>query len=149
MNFKKTICLLACAVMPLWGNRDYSKELIMAYFPEPFVNETLPKYNVPKEEWEAINKELAAKERELIPIVEEKAAKISPTLLVDAKQKQAAVKLFRETLLQLFSEVMMAHGITDNAKIQEMLDSIQQLKAERFLHCMQNKKNEKSDELEG
>lgn len=121
---------------------ECSKELLLSYFPKAFVNETLSKYKVPQDQWDAINKELAEKDKEVIKIVEEKASKISPNLLRDPQQRQAAVKLFRETLFDVFSKVMKAHGVTDDKEIQQMLDDIQRQKALRFKECMEKHRNE-------
>lgn len=120
---------------------ECSKELLLAYFPEPFVKDTLKKFNVPEEQWDAIRKELAGKDKEVIKIVEQKASQMDPNPLKDPQARQTAVKLFRETLLQIFSDVMKAHGIADEKQIQEMLDNIQQQKAERFAKCMQKREN--------
>jgi hypothetical protein len=115
---------------------DCSRDLLMAYFPKPFVNTTLEHFNVPKDQWDAINKELAEKDKEIVKNVEEKAGKMTPNPLTDPQQRQAAVKLFRETLLDSFSGVMKAHGVKDEKQIQAMLDDIQQQKAKRFAQCM-------------
>lgn len=115
---------------------DCSRDLLMAYFPKPFVNKTLEHFNVPKDQWDAINKELAEKDKEIVKNVEEKASKMTPNPLTDPQQRQAAVKLFRETLLDSFSTVMKAHGVKDEKQIQAMLDDIQQQKAKRFAQCM-------------
>lgn len=116
---------------------ECSKELLLAYFPEPFVKETLKKFNVPEDKWDAIKSALANKDKEVIKIVEEKAAQMDPNPLKDPQARQAAVKLFRETLLQVFSDVLKANGITDEKQIQAMLDDVQQQKAQRFAKCMQ------------
>ncbi|KAF3361642.1 Uncharacterized protein PHSC3_001765 [Chlamydiales bacterium STE3] len=116
---------------------ECSKELLLAYFPETFVSETLKKFNVPSEKWDDITKGLSEKDKEVIKVVEEKATQMSPNPLKDPQQRQAAVKLFRETLLQIFGDVMRANGISDDKQIQSMLDDIQQQKAKRFSECME------------
>lgn len=128
---------------------ECSKEILLAYFPQVFVNETLARFNVPKDQWDAINKELSAKDKEIIKLVEAKAEKMTPNPLKDPQQRQVAVKIFRETLLENFSNVMKAHGVTDDKQIQAMLDDIQKQKAERFARCMgQKKESGKSDDDE-
>lgn len=119
-----------------------SKELLTSYFPEAFVNNTLKSNDVPKDQWDAINKELSVKDKAIIKTVEEKAAKMTPNPLNDPQQRQVAVKIFRETLFDSFAQVMRAHGIKDDQKIQAMLDDIQQQKAKRFGECMENQKKE-------
>lgn len=116
---------------------ECSKEILLAYFPEIFVNETLGRFKVPKDQWDAINKELAVKDKDIIKTVEEKAAKINPNPLKDPQQRQVAVKIFRETLFDSFASVMRTHGVSDDKQIQAMLDDIQQQKAKRFAKCME------------
>lgn len=116
---------------------ECSKELLLAYFPEPFVVETLKKFNVPEDKWGTISKDLVSKDKEVVRIVEEKAATMDPNPLRDPQARQAAVKLFRDTLLGLFSDVLKANGVTDEKQIQDMLDDVQQQKAQRFAKCMQ------------
>lgn len=116
---------------------ECSKELLLAYFPEPFVVETLKKFNVPEDKWGTISKDLVSKDKEVVRIVEEKAATMDPNPLRDPQARQAAVKLFRDTLLGLFTDVLKANGVTDEKQIQDMLDDVQQQKAQRFAKCMQ------------
>lgn len=127
---------------------ECSKDLLLAFFPKVFVNETLKKYNVPEDQWEAINQELSKKDKDVIKTVEQKAEKISPNLLKDPQKRQIAVKLFRETLFESFSTVMKAHGITDDAQIQTMLDDIQKQKETRFAECMQKHQVSSQDNIQ-
>jgi hypothetical protein len=119
---------------------ECSRQLLLAYFPEPFVLETLKKFNVPENEQKAIATSLANKDGEVIKLVEQKAATMNPNPLQDPQARQAAVKLFRETLLEIFSSVLKEHGITDEKQIADMLDHVQQQKAERFAKCMEKQK---------
>ena len=115
---------------------ECSKELLLAYFPDIFVKETFVKFNVAKDKWEPILKGLNEKDKEVIKTVEDKASKMNPNPLKDPTQRQAAVKLFRETLLEIFSNVLKNNGITDEKQISSMLDDIQQQKAKRFALCI-------------
>lgn len=143
-------CLTACITglsllsSPVFADKleECSKELLIAYFPQTFLNETLQKFNVPQDQWAKINEELAAKDKEVIGIVEDKASKINPNPLKDPQQRRTAVKIFRETLLELFTSVMNQHNITDASQIQSMLDDIQQQKARRFAQCMEKQRTD-------
>lgn len=121
-----------------------SKELLLAYFPDNFVIETLKKFNVPKDKWEGIVKGLAAKDKDIVKEVEEKASKLNPNPLKDRspEQRQVAVKIFRESLLDVFGGVLKANGITDEKQIQSMLADIQQQKAKNFAQCMEKQKEQ-------
>lgn len=115
---------------------ECSKELLLAYFPEIFVRETFTKFNVPKDKWDAIVKGLNDKDKDVIRVVEDRASMMTPNPLKDPEQRQAAVKLFRETLLEIFSGVLKSNGISDDSQISAMLDDIQQQKAKRFALCI-------------
>lgn len=119
---------------------ECAKEILLAYYPGIFVEETLSKFNVPKEEWPAIVKELGERDKQIIKQVEAKASKMPSNPLKDPQQRQVAVKLFRDTLLENFADVMHSHGVNDDKQIQAMLDDIQQQKAKRFARCMDKQK---------
>lgn len=121
---------------------ECSRELLISYFPKVFVTETLKKYNVSPDKWEAITNDLAQKDKQVIKTVEEKASKMNPNPLKDPQQRQAAVKLFRETLTDLFASTMKANGVSDDKQIADMLNDIQQQKAKRFAMCMQKMSQE-------
>jgi len=119
---------------------DCAKELLLSYFPEPIVNDTLKRFDVPQDKWAGIVKSLSAKDKEVVKTVEKKASAMNPNPLKDPQQRQAAVKLFRETLLQVFTEALKENGLTDTSKFQAMLDDIQQQKAKKFAMCMEKQK---------
>lgn len=125
-----------------------SKEILLAYFPDVFVKETLAKFKVPADKWDRIIQGLNERDKNIIKIIEEKAQKLNPNPLKDSQQRQAAVKLFRETLLEQFSDVVKASGITDDKQIQSMLDDVQQQKAKHFAMCIKNPKNSEGDDGE-
>lgn len=139
MFFALGLCcspLHVAAVEPQ-DNEECAQEILLAYFPSIFVKETLSKFKVPQEQWEAINRELSIRDKEIIKKVEAKAAKMNSNPLKDPQQRQAAVKIFRETLFENFAEVLKSNGVKDENQIQMMLDDIQQQKAKRFARCMQ------------
>lgn len=116
---------------------ECSKEILLSYFPEPFVTPTLKKFNVPQDKWDAIVKGLAEKNKDVLRLVEEKASKLDPNPFkgFDPSQRAAAVKIFRETLTQVFGEVLKANGVTDDTQIAQMLEDIQKQKAANFAKC--------------
>ncbi len=116
--------------------RECSKEMLMSYFPEQYVAQTLDKFEVPQAQKSAIISELAEKDKQVISTIEERAGKMNPNPLRDPQHRQEAVKIFRDTLYELFAQVMQAHGVNDKEQIQAMLDDIQQQKAKAFAACM-------------
>jgi len=124
---------------------ECSKDL-MTYFPESLVNETLKKFSLPQEQWTSIVRELSEKESNIIKKVEEKAEKMSPNPLKDPSQQKAAIKIFKEALLEAFTETMQKHGIQDNKQIQNMLNDIQQQKARKFASCIEKQRAKSKSE---
>lgn len=135
--FAQDISLETPSNNPPGMSDECSRELLISYFPKVFVEETLKKYNVPQDKWDAITSDLAQKDKQVIKTVEDKASKLNPNPLKDPQQRQAAVKLFRETLTDLFASTLKANGISDEKQIGDMLNDIQQQKAKRFAMCMQ------------
>jgi hypothetical protein len=135
--FTQDISLGTPSSNPPGMSDECSRELLISYFPKVFVEETLKKYNVPQDKWDAISSDLAQKDKQVIKTVEDKASKLNPNPLKDPQQRQAAVKLFRETLTDLFASTLKANGVTDDKQIADMLNDIQQQKAKRFAMCMQ------------
>ncbi len=126
---------------------ECTKELLLAYFPANYVTVTLKKFNVPEEKWKAITSELTIKDKTVLKMVEDKAAKLNPNPFKDRDpaQRQVAVKLFRDTLFQVFSDVLKNQGVNDDKQIQSMLDDVQQQKAQNFKHCMEQHKTTIND----
>lgn len=121
---------------------EMPQDEMMSYFPKKFVAQTLEKYKVPQGQRLAIQNSLAEKDMEVISLVEEKAAKMDPNPLKDPKLRQEAVKIFRDSLYEVFSKVMQAHGVTDKDELHAMLDDIQRQKAEYFAQTMEAHKEE-------
>jgi hypothetical protein len=122
---------------------ECTKELLLSYFPESFVKNTLQKFNVPKDKWDGVIKALADKDKDVLKIVEDKASKLNPNPFKDRDpaQRQVAVKIFRETLFQVFSDALKSQDI-ENTQYQAMLDDIQQQKAKNFAQCMEKQKSQ-------
>jgi hypothetical protein len=134
VSFSTTTPLQATTV------EECSKELLLSFFPDEFVVEVLQKYQISKEKWEPIVKGLNDKNDDVLKLIDEQASKMDPNPLKDPSQKQVAVKIFRESLLQVFSSVLIANGVTDSQKIQSMLGDIQQMKTKRFAQCIESQK---------
>jgi hypothetical protein len=114
-----------------------TKEELMTFFPDQVVQSVLIKGNIPKEEAVAIAQELSKKDKDLAKVVEEKAAKLEPNPFKDLSQRDLAIKIYRETLYEVFSKVLKSHGVTNEDKIQTMLEEIQASKSKLFIECIQ------------
>lgn len=121
---------------------ECAREILLSYFPAPMVNETLKKFDVPQDKWSGITSSLSSKDKDVVKIVEQRASAMNPNPLKDPQQRQAAVKLFKETLLEVFTDAMKQNGLTDTSKFQAMLDDIQQQKAKKFAMCLEKQKGQ-------
>lgn len=128
---------------------ECAKELLLSYFPEPIVRDTLKNFNVPQDKWDGIVKSLSSKDKEVVKIVEQKASTMNPNPLKDIQQRQAAVKLFRDTLLEVFSDALKENGVQDTSQFSAMLDQIQQQKAKKFAMCMEKHKAQLQNQQPG
>lgn len=124
-----------------------TKEVLMTFFPQPVVKEVLLQQHISADQAESIAKELASKKNsEIIKLVEEKASRMDPNPFKDLNQRDTAVKIFRETLYDVFASVLQKYGMTDEKKVHALLDAIQEAKGKLFVECIrkENPKVEKS-----
>lgn len=113
-----------------------TKEELMTFFPQQVVESVLLKAHVQKEKAESISKELSQKDRELSKIVENKASKMEQNPFKDLSQRDLAVKIYRETLYEVFAKVLKAHGITNDDQIQSLLEEMSAAKSKLFIDCI-------------
>ena len=113
-----------------------TKEELMAFFPQQVVQSVLIKAKLPKEQADAIALELSQRDRELTKLVEEKAAKLDPNPFKDLSHRDLAIKMYRETLYEVFENVLSAHGITNRDQVQTLLDEMQAAKSKLFIECI-------------
>lgn len=113
-----------------------SKEVLMTFFPQPIVQAVLIKHQVAAGEAEAIAKELSQKNQDIVKLVETKASQMDPNPFKDLSQRDAAIKIFRETLYDVFAGVLKKHGITDEKQIHQFLDDMQEVKGKLFVQCI-------------
>ena len=127
---------------------ECSKDLLLSYFPELFVKEVLKKNQIPEDKWNSIIQELSANDKNVIAKVESRAKAMNPNPLKSPEYREQSITIFRETLLEIFTEVMNKNGITDKEQIFTMLDEMQRLKAKRFAQCMEKTRKEIEKKVE-
>lgn len=113
-----------------------TKEELMTFFPQPVVQSVLIQANIPQEEATEIAKELSYKNTDLVKQVEEKASKLNPNPFKDLSQRDLAIRIYRETLYEVFAKVLKAHGVTNEDQIQTLLDEMQVAKSKLFIDCI-------------
>lgn len=114
-----------------------SKEVLMSFFPKPIVTDVLTENKISNDKITVIVSELAKQNDSIIKMVQEKASKMDPNPLKDPAKREEAAKIFKGTILDVFGNVLKAQGVTDEAQIKTMLDTIQERKAKLFADCMQ------------
>lgn len=117
-------------------NFSCTKEELKTFFPEPVVRAVLLKANISEADANSIAAELAQKNAQWGKMIREKAAKMNPNPFEDLSQRDVGLKIYRETLYEVFSQVLKAHGISDEDKIQNMLDEIRETKSKLFIECI-------------
>lgn len=113
-----------------------SKEELMTFFPQEVVKSVLLKEQIPEDQASQIAQELSQKDRELTKIIEDKAAKLDPNPFKDLSQRDLAIKIYRETLYEIFAKVLKAHGVKNEDKIQTLLEEMQAAKSKLFIECI-------------
>lgn len=137
------ISMLCCTILyaettevVLSNSMKCTKEELMRFFPEQLVTSVLIKAKLPKEQANAIAKELSEKDRELERLVEEKSAQVEPNPFKNLSHRDLAIKIYRETLYQVFAKVLKANGITNEDQIQTLLDELQEARSKLFIECI-------------
>ena len=137
MSLTASVALQADTTEVLLSNSmKCTKEELMRFFPEQVVQSILVKHNIPKEQADLIARDLSQKDLELSKKVEEKSEKLESNPFKNLSQREVAAKIYRETLYEVFSNVLKAHGVTDQDQIQIMLDELQEARSKLFIECI-------------
>jgi len=114
-----------------------AKETLMVFFPQLIVKAVLMQYGVNEEKAEKIAKELAQKDQIVVQQVEIKASKMDPNPLNNVNQRDVGVKIFGETLYEVFASVLKENQAgMDDQQIQVILDDIREIKGKLFVECI-------------
>ena len=147
---RKMMHYLSCTVSIIWctalqaettevvlsNSMKCTKEELMRFFPEQLVQSVLIKANVSKDQAEAIAQDLARKDRDLAKLVEEKSAQMESNSFKSLSHRDLAIKIYRETLYEVFAQVLKKHGITDDKQVQSLLDELQEARSKLFIECI-------------
>lgn len=132
-------CGIVCASSPAVESTDSincSKEELMSFFPQPVVQAVLLQAKFSNEEAAAISKELSQKNPDLVKMIDEKASKMDPNPFKDLSQRDQGLKIYRETLYEVFSKVLKVHGIADEDQAHALLEEIRASKSKHFIECI-------------
>lgn len=138
MNFSSLCCVEETSSE---NNIECSKEELMQFFPQKLVRSVLIKTDMSPAKVTTITIMLSQKDSELSRTIESESEKLDENLMTHVSQREAAAKIYRETLYQVFSKVMNENGITDPDQIQKLLDELQEARSKLFLDCIHGKKS--------
>lgn len=110
------------------------------FFPEGIVKNVLIQANFTKEESDSIANELAVKDRGMAKLVDQKAAQYQPNPFKELNQRDQAIKIYQETLFEVFANVLKEHGVKDENQIRALLDEIRLIKSKNFIDCISKQK---------
>lgn len=110
-------------------------EMLFRFFPEPFVIEALQAEGVSKEKAEAIAKDLVQRDRDIVQRIEERASKMAVNPIQDPSQQEERAELFRAVIRDVYADALGKQGIASDEKMESTLQSIQQMRLERFENC--------------
>lgn len=128
---------LAAAALCAYEDLECSQEILYTYFPKPFVQETMQESGFSSQDAQSIADELAKMDQKITMSVEQKAQERDPNPLMSPDRHEEVVQIFKETLLEVFSDVLKQHGMKDAKKAQNMLESIQEKKGRHFARCLE------------
>ncbi|NGX58734.1 MAG: hypothetical protein K940chlam3_01642 [Chlamydiae bacterium] len=123
------------AMISAVSQEECSQEVLFKFYPKGFVLEVLDKHDIPKGKAQKIADSLYEADQQVVMIIGQKASTMSPNPLEDIKADKERAQLFRDSLMEVFNDVMAQNGVTDNDDIKVMLDEIQQMRMQRFDQC--------------
>ncbi len=118
------------------NSANCSKEELLSFFPQPVIEYVLIHAHVSQEEATQIAKELAGKNRELLKLVEKKAAELSPNPFQSSNEREIAARIYQETLYEVFAQTLKAHGMTDDHQIRSLLEEMRVTQSKLFVDCI-------------
>jgi len=111
------------------------RDLELNFFRANLVNETLSMHSISQSNWNLINQELQRNVRRVPEIVRARAKQMIPNPLDTPFDREIALQLLQEVLLEVFSETLSLFQITNQNKVEEMFQYIREQQIERLTHC--------------
>lgn len=113
-----------------------TKEELMMAFPFYIVKEAMLSAGYSQDLSTQIAQELALKDKNISKIVDERAEQLHPNPFKDLSLRDQALKIYQETLYDVFSGVLKANGINNEAEIQSLLEKIRLTKSKLLIDCL-------------
>jgi len=134
----KAVAFALFACIPMFASAataECSEDVLFKFFPRGFVTEVLKEHDIPQDKINNITETLYQADQEVFDLITSTAQNMEPNPLEDINAEAERAKLFRDSLMQVFTAALEQNGITDPQKIQTMLDEIQQKRLQRFIQC--------------
>jgi hypothetical protein len=138
-------CLTCLYSEDVISAKNCTKEVLMTFFPQPLTKDILVRHGIAAETAEKISKELAEKDQDIVKLVDKKASAMNPNPFREQNQREEAIKIFKETLYEIFASVLKKHNITDETQIQSLLNELREAKGKLFIECMHQNTQKSND----
>ena len=138
---KKIIVLLSCCFFfHLCSSQPVErcdKDDLLKYFPAEIVKEVLKnKTKLKEEQVVKIVAQLSNVDDEIDQIVQAKASKMQPNPFKRAGFRNVGLKIYQETVLEVFVKVLSAQESINEAEARELLEEIRLAKGKIFINCI-------------
>ncbi len=120
------------------GEIRCSKEELLSFFPKQIVEQVLLQFHIPAVKASEVAEELAAKNHELIQMVEQRAATLDPNPFKDPTQREKAIQIYQEVLYEVLAQALKSHEIVGEAQVDLYLQEIRKLKSRLFVQCIRS-----------
>jgi len=110
------------------------REFGYAFYPKAILKEVLPRYQLKEDAINQIATKLANSENQIHDFVYQRAQEIDPNPLKNIDRKDDD-KLYRNVVLEIFTEVLSTYGFNDPIQIETIFDDIQVIRTKKFAEC--------------
>lgn len=118
-----------------------TKEELINFFPQQVVEHVLIKAKIPRDKAHKIAVELSQKNMELLNTVEEKSSHLQKNLSNNSNLQDQTIKIYGDTLHDMFTKVLKAYGIDDETQAQNLLEQIRLERSKHFIECLRLQQN--------
>lgn len=117
---------------------ECTKEELLSFFPKQIVQKVLLQFQIPAAQAAEVAEELAIKNHELIQMVEQRAAALTPNPFKDPTQREKAIQIYQDVLHDVLAEALRSHAVAGEEKIDLYLQEIRKVKSQMFVQCIRS-----------
>lgn len=123
------------------GEIECTKEELLSFFPKQIVHKVLLQFKIPAAQAAEIADELAVKNHELIQMVEQRAAALTPNPFKDPTQREKAIQIYQDVLHDVLAQALKSHEIAGEERIDLYLQEIRKVKSQMFVQCIRSQQS--------